>query len=1044
MVMRAHSAWRKNRRREVRHTLGRYLAILAIVALGVGFFAGLKVTKGAMIDTGEQYIDEHNMYDYELLTTLGITADEVDGIAALDGVEYAEGAYSVDFLAELQDGSSCVLAAHSISDTVNTLSLTAGRMPQEADECIADAREFSESDVGATVVVSTDNDEDTLDSFAYQTYTIVGLANSVNYLNLERGTTKLAGGKVSAFLYLPTDGFSLDYFTEMYVTLVDGGSIFSDEYNDALDAMEQPLTDEIELLAQQRYEDLVRDAQDEIDDAEDEYNDAQDEYDQKKADADQELQDAWDELEEADDEIKNGWYAVYWSEARLSDAEDEYNDGKAEYDQAVSDYNTAKSTADAQFDASQQTIDSQRTQLNAALADAQAAGNAVLVAQIQAQLAALDAAQTQLDNQRAAADAQFAATKAQLDEKGAELDTAKETIQASREKIWASRKQLRLAREDYNDGLQEYNDSKAEADEELSDAAQKLDDAKTEIDDAKAELADLDEPDCYELDRRDNIGYSCFENDSSIVNGIAKVFPVFFFLVAALVCMTTMARMVEEQRTQIGTLKALGYDNGAIAWKYISYSASAATVGCVLGFFGGIKLFPWVIWQAYGMLYGFAPLLYVIDWKLFAVSLFVSLLCSAGVTYVTCRAETKLMPAALMRPKTPKEGKRILLERVPFLWNSMNFLKKVSMRNVFRYKKRLFMMVLGIGGCTALLLTGFGIRDSIRNIVSDQFDNIMKYDFGIVFDMAQDETDRTQFVADTDELLDRCVFVCTDTLEVPSDEGIKSVNVIATDDTDFAEVFDMHSDDQRVDYPPDGSVVVSDKLARVAGVSVGDEITVELSDGRTAELTVSGIFQNYVYHYMIMTPATYEQVFEKDCEYKTALATSASDNVHAISAELISDYGAANVSVTADIRTRVSNMMVSLDYIVLVVIACAAALAFVVLFNLSNINITERVREIATIKVLGFYAPEVGAYVFRENILLTAFGALAGIPLGIWLHGFVMGQLTFDLVNFQVVIAPASYLIALATTFAFTFIVDLLMRRKLGKINMVESLKAIE
>ena len=1044
MVIRTHSAWRKNRRREVRHTLGRYLAILAIVALGVGFFAGLKVTQRAMVDTGDLYIQQTNLYDYELLTTLGITADEVNGIAVLPGVRQAEGAYSVDFLAEMADGSSYVLAAHSISDEINTLSLTAGRMPQSADECVADVRAFDESIIGKAILVATDNDADTLDSFSYNAYTIVGLVNSATYLNLERGTTKLAGGTVSAYLYLPADGFSMDYFTEMYVTLNGGGRIFSDSYNDALDAMEQPLTEEIEQLAQHHYNDIVTDAQDEIANAEGEYNSALGEFIQKQAEADWELQSARSALEAAQDEIDNGWYAVYWNEARLADAENEYNEGKAAYDTAVSDYEAAKTTADATFATSQQAIDDQRTPLEAALIAAQAAGDTVLEAQVQAQLDALAVAQATLNGQKAASDAALATAKAELDAKGSELYAAKNAMQAGREQIWAARKELRLAQEDYDETLEEYTDSKNDATQELTDAAQELNDAKTEIYDAKTELGDLEEPDCYVLDRRTNIGYSCFENDSSIVNGIAKVFPVFFFLVAALVCMTTMARMVEEQRTQIGTLKALGYGNGAISWKFISYSASAATIGCVLGFFGGIKLFPWVIWQAYGMLYGFAPILYVIDWNLFALSLFVSLLCSAGVTYVTCRAETTRMPATLMRPKTPKEGKRIFLERIPFVWNHMSFLRKVSMRNVFRYKQRLFMMVLGIGGCTALLLTGFGIRDSISNIASDQFDNIMKYDFGITFDAPQDDAGQAGFRSDADGLLETCVFVCTDTLEVPSGEGVKTANVIATGDPAIADLIDLHDGAESIEYPPDGSVVINNKLARVADVSAGDTITVHLSDGHTAELIVSGVFDNYVYHYMIMTPSTYERVFEKECAYKTALANSAVNDVHTVSAKLISDCGAANVSVTADIRERVANMMTSLDYIVILVIACAAALAFVVLFNLSNINITERIREIATIKVLGFYAPEIGAYVFRENILLTAFGALAGIPLGIWLHGFVMGQLTFDMVNFQVVIAPLSFAIALATTFVFTFTVDLLMRTKLGKIDMVESLKAIE
>lgn len=1044
MVMRRHAAWHKNERREVLRTLGRFLSILMIVMIGVGFFSGLKVTKRAMVDTGNEYLKTNAMYDERLLTTVGIDTDDPAEIAALPGVEAAEGAEKLDFLALMDDGTSPVYAAHSITESVNLLSLTAGRMPLSDDECVVDAREFSQSDIGRVVTVSPENDEDTIDSFAYSAYTIVGVVNSVDYLNLERGTTNLSGGKISAFIYLPLGGFNMDYYTELFVKLEDTGAIFTDAYEAQVDAMEQPLTDKLEALANTRYHNLVQDALDQISDAENEYNDGYATYLEEKADAEQELDDAWQQLEDADAQIRLGWGAIYDNEDALESAKNDYETGLAAYTQGLSDYESQKAASDAAFAAAQSEIDAQRLLLQGALAAATSAGDAVQIAYYQGLLDALEISQTTLNTQKGIADAQFAAAKTQLDDTKAQLDAASLQIAAGSAQLQEGKHQLNLAREHYDEGLTEYQDAKAEADQQFADAEQELADGKAEIDDAKEQLADLKEPDCYVLDRSANIGYSCFENDSAIVEGIAKVFPVFFFLVAALVCMTTMARMVEEQRTQIGTLKALGYGDGAIALKYISYSTSAATIGCVIGFFGGIKLFPWVVWQAYGMLYGFAPILYVIDWNLFFVSLAVTLLCSAGVTAVTCRAETTLMPAQLMRPKAPKEGKRVFLERFTFFWNRLSFMKKVSFRNVFRYKQRLFMMVLGIGGCMALLLTGFGVRDSVSNIASEQFETIMKYDLGIAFDTPKNEAEREQFTEDTSDMLSECVFLCSDTLDVPSNEGTKTVNVFATDDPDITKLFDLHYDGESLPYPADGSVVISDKLARVTGVSIGDKIPVLVDGTRTVELPVSGIFENYVYYYILMTPATYETTFETECAYKTALATSAVEDVHKAAADLINNRGASNVAVTEDIRCRVDNMMTSMNYIVLLVIVSAAALAMVVLFNLSNINVTERIREIATIKVLGFYAPEVGAYVFRENLVLTFLGALAGIPLGIWLHRFVMGQLSFDMVTFKVMITPLSFLLSAAITFSFTFLVDLLMRRKLGKIDMVESLKAIE
>lgn len=1045
MVRRMQSAWRKNRLREIFQTLGRYLAILSIVALGVGVFTGLKVTQRAMVDTADAYLKQHAMFDDKLISTIGWTEDDVTAVSRFSGVSAAEGAVSLDVLAELGNGSAYVLAAHSITSGLNTLSLTAGRMPEAANECIGDARMLEESSIGKQVRISNENDADTKDAFAYDQYTIVGLANSTTYLNMERGTTKLSGGRISAYVYLPPEGFSTEYFTEIYVSLEQADArIFSDAYQSAVDAIEQPLKEELQLLANGRYEDLVTDANEQIAEGEREYSDGLDEYNTQKSDAETELGEAENALANAKTQIEAGWGRIYKFEDSLNSAEQEYQDGLAAYLQAYAEYTASRSQAEAQFAASQSSIDSQRAALNGALAAAQLAGDTAQEAIIQGQIAALDAAESQLNAQRLAAEAQFNAAEAQLNATKAQLDAAPAQIAYGREQIEAGKHDLYVAADQYDRGMEEYLDAKAEADEKLGDAQRELDDAKVKIDDAKADLAELEAPEVYILDREMNTGYSCFENDSAIVDGIAKVFPLFFFLIAALVCMTTMTRMVEEQRTQIGTLKALGYSNGAIACKFIFYAASATSLGCLIGFFGGAKLFPWVIWQAYGMLYGFAPILYVVDWSLFAALLGFTLLGLSGVTYLTCRAELRLMPAEMMRPKAPKEGKRVFLERIPFFWNRLSFMKKISFRNVFRYTKRLIMMVLGIGGCTALLLTGFGIRDSIANIAGDQFDNIMVYDFAIIFDEPKDEAAQQKFQADTAELVSKSVFVSADTLQVDTRDGMKSVNVIATGDPAISELINLHADGVSLAYPTDGSVVISEKLARITGVSVGDTIRVTLDDAREVDLPVSGVFENFVYHYILMSPATYESLYRQSCAYDTAFADSALADKHTVAAALLDDYGASNVTVSVDIRERVDLMMTSLDLVIFVIIISAGALAFVVLFNLSNINITERIREIATIKVLGFYAPEVGAYVFRENLVLTLMGALLGIPLGIWLHSFVIHQLNFDLVNFHVVIKPLSYLFSVALTFVFAFCVDLIMRPKLEKINMVESLKAIE
>lgn len=998
-----------------------------------------------MVDTADQYFRQYAMFDEKLVSTMGLEKTDPAVFAAMDGVKSAEGSVSMDVLVTVENGSSYVLAAHSITSDINRIKLTAGRMPQNDQECVGDARILPKSMIGSTIQVSADNDDDTKDAFAYDAYTLVGLADSTSYLNMERGTTKLANGKITAFVYLPEGGFSTDYYTEIYVTLQNAnGKIFSDAYEDAVAAMETPLKAALTEHADARYTRIRQEAEDELTDAEKKYQDGLDEYNTNKADADQKLKDAEKTLSDAKSDIAAGWNAIEKNQKNLDDAKDKYDAGVIAYNQGKTDFETAKTEALAELDASQATLDGQRTQLEAAMSAAQASGDPDAIAAVQSQIDALDSAQTQLDGQRSAAQAQFAATQAQLDATKTSLDDAKKQIDSGNDEIKAGRRKLKQAEKDYEKGYQEYLDNKAEAEQKLADAERELEDGRLKIEDGKKEFAKLKAPSVYVLDRETNVGYANFESDSSVVNGISKVFPVFFFLVAALVTMTTMTRMVEEQRTQIGTLKALGFGDGAIAWKFISYAGGAALIGGMIGFFGGSWLFPWVIWQAYGMLYGFAPIIYTLDWSLFVLAMTVSLLCSAGVTYLTCRAELRLSPAELMRPKAPKEGKRVFLERIPFLWKRLGFMVKISLRNVFRYTKRLIMMVLGIGGCTALLVTGFGIKDSIANIADDQFSNIMTYDYAIVFDEAKDAEQQADYREKTKDLLSSLVFVCNDNISVDSREGVKSVNVIATEDPNIKTLISLHRDGQTLAYPSDGSVAISEKLAKITGVSVGGTIRVQTDEGKQTDLPVSAIFDNYVYHYILMTPATYKQVYGEDCAFEAALADSAQADVHTVAASLLDDYDAANVSVTLDIRDRVSGMMTSLNLVIFVIIFCAGALAFVVLFNLSNINITERLREIATIKVLGFYAPEVGAYVFRENLVLTLLGSIAGIPMGIWLHQFVMNQLSFDMVSFHVVILPLSYLFSVAMTFVFAFAVDLFMRPRLEKINMVESLKAIE
>ena len=556
----------------------------------------------------------------------------------------------------------------------------------------------------------------------------------------------------------------------------------------------------------------------------------------------------------------------------------------------------------------------------------------------------------------------------------------------------------------------------------------------------------------YALSRKENAGYSSFDSNSSIVSNIAKIFPLFFFLIAALVCMTTMTRMVDEQRTQIGVLKALGYSNAQIVGKYMFYSGSAAFLGTLLGFFVGCKVFPAVIWHAYTMMYDFSDTVdYIINYKLGLVCLAVALLCSMGATWVSIAADFKVPPAELIRPKTPPAGKRILLERIRPLWNRISFLYKVSIRNIFRDKKRFLMMVIGVSGCTALLIAGIGIRATISKVADYQFDEISLYDITVIFSKNMTDDRQKDFMeelqADNDIAADNVRFLHRGEVTAVIGDKTTDITCVATDAEGFDDFVDLHTGDQHIGYPGPGEIVIVKKTSHDYGIGVGDKV--KLRDGyREMEAKIVGVADNYVYDSLYMTPETYREGFGKEPDIKAAFINfeedAEEDAIRNASADAAGYENTAAVQTNLDVRENVSKMMKSLNAIVYVVILSAALLAFIVLYNLTNINITERLREIATIKVLGFYQLEVSQYVFRENLFLTAAAAIAGIPMGDWLLKFVIDNIVLSMIYFEPRHGPYDIPIAVALTFVFAFLVNLAMQKRLRDVSMTESLKSIE
>ncbi len=1079
--------------REIRQSLGRYLAILAIIALGVGFFAGLRMCQPSMLETGIVYLGEHDFYDFRLLSTLGFTEEDAAAFAALDGVNCARGSVYTEFLWKKAADDEVVLLAHALTDGVNTPELTAGRMPETGGECLGDANYFTEADLGMSLQVSDSNADDTRELLAYDTYTLVGLAESPLYLNYERGTASIGGGNVDAFVLLRPDGFDSDTFYDIYLKLADSADAYSDAYQQQIDTIKPQVEALLEERAALRYDTLYSDAMAEIQDGEEELADGWAEYRTERADAEQGLADAKADLEAGESDYADALAGYEQGQQDYTDGLQQYEDGMAQLQKAKAQLDDSK----AQLDRAKTSLDEGRSsyeQLEALYASgaqlAQATGTGTpqqLIAvlrsgsspqlsaavdqalqpqgsSVQAFLAGWTAAEASIGQELN--DAYLAALLAQLDQARAEYDSglrqyeagltswqagmaelndAKAGLDEAKKELDRAPGELVDARVKLDDGWKAYYDGLAEAEQEFVDAEQDLTHGEQELSDARQELSKLKAADTYTLTRMENTGYVCFDNDTSIVAAVSLVFPVFFFLVAALVCTTTMKRMVDEQRTQIGVLKALGYYKRQIIGKYLFYSGSAAVAGCLLGYALGSWGLPLIIWEIYGIMYGFAPLEFVFDPVLAVVSFLAALLCSMGATYLSCYLELAKPAAELLRPKTPKAGKRVFLEYITPLWRRMSFLRKVSIRNVLRYRSRLVMMILGIGGCTALLVTGFGIRDSIASIADDQYSKITLYDYAVYFQDPQTQREADSYLSELGWASDMGILVHSSSVDAFSDTGSHSTMLVIPAGGTVEGFLSLHSGERDIAFPGPGEAVLNTGLAEDLSVEVGDTVSLRSDDLGTLQVTVADTCDNYIFNYIFVAPESCIQQQAREPDYKTLFILAHPDaDPYEESVRLTEGEGISSVTVNAADRDRVSSMLSRLDILIVVVVVCAAALAFIVLYNLTNINITERIREIATIKVLGFYQNEVASYVFREIIMLSVAGGLAGLLMGKALHAFVMAQVQVDGMFFPCQIKPLSYLISFALTMLFTWLITWSMRPRLRRIDMAESLKSIE
>ena len=1030
---------------EIRRSMGRFLSIFFIVAIGCAFFSGIRASEPDMRYSGDAYFDRKNMMDIEVISTLGLTEDDLDAIRNVDGVSAAEGGYSSDMLFTEGD-NKVVVHVMSLLPSMNQVQLEEGELPEADDECALDVDYLKESslEIGDKITLISGTDDDVSDTLKNDTYTITGAVSSPEYISFQRGSTTIGNGTVTTFIAVPEESFALDVYTEIYVQS-DGAkdlTAFTDAYDSRVDETEDQLEAIREDREKARYDEIMDEAQTELDDARAELADAEKELEDGRAEAEKELADARKELEDGQAEVDSGRQELADARAQLESSRQQLTDSQAQIDQGQKELNDNIDAMNAQIDE----LNAAKQQYNDLAASG--ADDPVTMATLSAMYEEIQSGEAAL----AQAKAQIESAKSELASGQQQINDGWQQIADGEQEIADGEAELENAQQEIDDGWEEYYEGEKEAQEEIADGEQKIADAKEELADAEAELADLEEPEWFIYDRSNLPDYTGYGENADRMRAIGQVFPAIFFLVAALISLTTMTRMVEEQRTQIGTFKALGYERHSIAGKYLGYALLATVSGSVLGILFGEKVFPYIIITAYGIMYQHMHeimLPYNIQYGLGAAA--AALASTLLATLLACYKELREQAAELMRPPAPKQGQRVLLERVRFIWKRLNFSWKASVRNLVRYKKRLFMTVFGIGGCMALMLVGFGLKDSIFAIVDIQYDEIQLYDGNIILedDITDEEKETLIAELEKDELMTGAAEGLLTQVSVGAGEEWHDVYLDVPEDVDrFPEFVTLQDRMTDAVYTLDDSgAILTEKMATELDVEPGDAITIRDDDLGDLEVKVQAVCENYMGHYLYMTPGYYEEVYGSAPDYNCIFYKTAdriTEEAERIGEEALAVPGALSVSYTTDLKEQVDNMLGALDSVIAVLIISAGMLAFVVLYNLNNISITERQRELATLKVLGFYNKEVTMYVYRENILLTFLGALFGIVLGKILHRFIIVTVEIESVMFGRNIDLSSFVYAFLLTLLFSLLVNGAMYFKLKKIDMVESLKSVE
>lgn len=1043
--------------RSVKYTKSRFLSIMAIIALGCGFFAGVKSAGPDMKLSAADYFEKQGLADVHMMSSLGFDDEDVKAVSDMDISSEIYAGYSADLVISGGDNNGKIVKVYSYNSNsrINLPYITEGRLPQKEDEIFADERFFSAKtpDIGDKITLAADGENDVSDTLSRTEFTVVGKGRLPVYVAHERGSASFGNGVINGWLLISEENFSYDVYTNIYVRLSDAEGVdpFTEKYEDIVDGSVDVLEKLGEVQIEHRKNVILDEAYEEINDAKQEVADGEaeiSENEQKIADAEKEISDGEKEIAENEQKLADAEKEIEDGQEELTNGESEYRNGERAVTSLtsavewlngiISDYATNAAANEAEIS---QKIESYPSNDFFSVDD----NLRQLITGYMSVPAAYDdgtkaACRQGLEQYSAGLSAQARETEAVLAQSRVQLDNACTELENARGSVAEGREDITKAKTEIADHKQEIEDGK----KEIADAKKEVEDAKTEIADAEREAHEaVDDAEWYVFDRNFNPYYSHYAEDAERVDAIAAVFPIFFILVAALVCSTTMTRMVEEQRTQIGTLKALGYSRFTIISQYILYALAASIPGGFAGLLLGFNTLPRVIFVCYQSMYSQPYLISEFKWDYAVGCITAACLCTGLSALYASRQELVSVPAQLMRPKPPKDGKRILLERINFIWKRLKFTTKVTFRNLFRYKARLLMTVIGIAGCTALLLTGFGLKESISAIVDRQYGNIFKYDaLAALDDKAEDGFASVIADCGSSGIVTEKILAMQDTKDVWSSGDKYEAYIMVPMKTDnFGSFIDLHTRKERTPLELGDGVILGEKLAKFLGVKEGDEIYFK----EDMPVRVDGVCENYTFNYAYMKPETYGKTGLGELRPNILLMNM--NNVNAsdgLSEILVKNESVLGISYSSGGGDKFRDLVDSLALIVVAIIVSAGALAFVVLFNLSNINVNERIRELATIKVLGFYDGEVAAYIYRENVLSTLMGTGAGLILGIFLEKFVVKTAEVDAVMFAPGIPAYCFLAAAAMSVLFALLVNITLYFRLKRIDMATSLKAIE